>query len=93
MRPAPLERHEAERVLENEGWSVVNIPKDRQQELAFQFADLFNWCEDHIGPGRVEPGSNWLDGYDVWYSFAWYGYWTFHFKREKDATAFALRWR
>ena len=92
MRPAPLERQQAEQVLQDEGWSHIKLPKDRQQELAFQFADLMKWCEDTVGHGRVEPGPNWLDEEDVWYSFAWYGYWTFHFKHEKDATAFALRW-
>ena len=56
-------------------------------------APMMKWCENTFGPGRVEPGANWLDDNDVWYSFSWYGYWTFHFKREKDATAFALRWR
>jgi hypothetical protein len=43
----------------------------------------------------MEPNfekGQWLDGHDVWYSFTWYGYWTFHFKHGADATAFALRW-
>ena len=90
MRPAPTERHETERVLEAQGWTVVSVPKNLM--IAEPTLTMVHWCEDYIGTGRIEPGANWLDDNDVWYSFSWYGYWTFHFKHEKDATAFALRW-
>lgn len=94
MRTAPAERQQAEQVLYKEGWTVVTIPKDLMVVVPnSKIVDMTKWCEEHIGAGRIEPGANWLDGYDVWYMFAWYGYWSFYFKREQDATAFALRWR
>lgn len=93
MRSAPAERQQAEQVLKSEGWAVVKIPKDfMRAERYHSPAIMMKWCEDTVGPGRVEPGSNWLDDNDVWYMYTWYGHWSFHFKHEKDATAFTLRW-
>ena len=92
MRPAPAERQAAEQVLKDEGWTVVKIPKDLMQVEVDKYITMLKWCEDTIGSGRVEPGNGWLDGIDVWYTFTWYGSWSFHFKHTKDATAFALRW-
>ena len=92
MRIAPAERQAAEIVLRKEGWTVVNIPKNLMRVEPSRYHIMIKWCEDTVGLGRMEPGPNWLDSEDVWYSFGWYGYWTFHFKHSKDATAFALRW-
>lgn len=93
MRTAPVERQQAEQVLQDEGWASVRIPKNLMRVEPTKYLSMVHWCEDNIGSGRLEPGPNWLDDQDVWYSFTWYGYWTFHFKRSKDATAFSLRWR
>ena len=92
MRPAPADRMEAERVLEQDGWTMVGILKGGRDLDPNTYQKMLTWCEQTIGAGRVEPGSNWLDGNDVWYSFTWYSYWSFHFKHAKDATAFSLRW-
>jgi hypothetical protein len=95
MRTAPAERHRAEHLLEGQGWTVVKINKGGRDMDLGQASRMLKWCEDHIGPGRMEPNfekGQWLDGLDVWYSFTWYGHWTFHFKHDADATAFALRW-
>lgn len=99
MRIAPAERQVAEIALYKEGWTVVKLPRDFMPvPRDFMLAEnntpalMMKWCEDNIGAGRVEPGCNWLDGRDVWYMFTWYGYWNFHFKHAKDATAFSLRW-
>ena len=92
MRTAPAQRQAAEIVLRKEGWTVVKIPKDLMRVEPSHFAHLMKWCEDHIGAGCVEPGHQWLDGLDVWYAFSWLGYWSFHFKHDRDATAFTLRW-
>lgn len=92
MRTAPAERQQAEQVLQDEGWTSVKILKNLMRVEPSLYQAMAKWCEDHIGSGRLEPGHNWLDEEDVWYSFTWYGYWTFHFKHAKDATAFALRW-
>ena len=96
MREAPAERWSATKILQDEGWTVVTIPKPRpSQEQLFlrDVVTMSTWCENTIGAGRIEPGANWLDGHDVWYMFAWYGYWSFHFKYEKDAVLFTLRWK
>lgn len=93
MRPASAERRQAEECLEREGWTSVKIPKNLMMAEPNQYHIMIKWCEDNIGAGRLEPGPKWLDDEDVWYSFGWFGYWTFHFKYDKDATAFALRWR
>lgn len=92
-RAATAERHTAERVLEAQGWTTVSVPKNLMRADLNNLAPMMKWCEDNLGTGRIEPGANWLDEHDVWYSFSWYGYWTFHFKHEKDAMAFTLRWR
>ena len=92
-RAAAAERHEAERVLEAQGWTVISVPKNFIVHANIPpLTQMMKWCEDTLGTGRIEPGANWLDEHDVWYSFSWYGYWTFHFKHEKDAMAFTLRW-
>ena len=92
MRTAPAERQQAEQVLQDEGWTSVKILKNLMRVEHSQYHIMIKWCEDTVGSGRMEPGPNWLDSEDAWYSFGWFGYWTFHFKREQDATAFALRW-
>lgn len=92
MIQAPVERKKAEEILEQEGWTHVSIPKNLMRVEPTEYHTMAHWCKNNIGNGRIEPGHNWLDGEDVWYSFTWYGYWTFHFKHNKDATAFALRW-
>ena len=92
MRIAPAERRQAEEVLEREGWTVVKISKDLKILEPTQYLTMVHWCEDNVGAGRLEPGHKWLDNIDVWYSFTWYGFWSFHFKHSKDATAFTLRW-
>ena len=92
MRPAPAERQECHQVLVAEGWHQVKVFKSKSVPVN-AFYDMLVWCDDTLGYGRVEPSkSNWLDGEDVWYSFTWFGYHTFYFKHETDATAFALRW-
>jgi len=91
MRAAPAERHQAEHQLLNEGWQAVRIPKVEGDNTG-RFYNMTKWCEHTLGPGRPEPGHHWLDGQDVWYAFSWFGYYNFHFKHGKDATAFALRW-
>jgi len=88
MRAAPAERHMAEHQLLNQGWQAVRIPKVQPRS----YYSMMKWCEDTLGPGRPEPGHNWLDGEDVWYTFSWFGYYNFHFKNERDATMFILRW-
>lgn len=92
MRPAPAERQQAERVLKDEGWTVISIDKGGRDMDPTAYLKMLTWCEQTIGLGRVEPEHNWLDGHDVWYAFTWYGYWRFHFKHSKDAIAFSLRW-
>jgi hypothetical protein len=93
MRTAPAQRQAAEIILSKEGWTVVKISKDLMVVAQpNKMANLTKWCEDHLGPGRIEPGHQWLDGHDVWYAFSWFGYWSFHFKNNRDATAFAMRW-
>ena len=92
MRAAPRERQQAEQILGSEGWTVVKIPKNLMRADLSSPTSMMKWCEDAVGPGRVEPGSGWLDDNDVWYMFTWYGHWSFHFKHDKDATAFTLRW-
>ena len=92
MRPAAAERIQAEQVLDSEGWTVVKIDKGGRDMDPTAHISMLAWCEKTIGPGRVEPGDNWLDGEDVWYGFTWYGYWNFYFKNERDATMFTLRW-
>lgn len=94
MRTVPAERHKVKRILQDEGRTVIEITRPRPSQL-----DLFpqgvitltTWCEQHIGTGQIEPGERWLDNGDVWYMFEWYGFWSFHFKHGRDATAFALR--
>ncbi len=96
MRPAPAERHRAEHLLEGQGWTVVKIDKGGRDMDTTAHISMLAWCEQTIGLGRVEPNfekGQWLDDHDVWYSFTWYGYWSFHFKYEKDGTAFSLRWK
>ena len=92
MRTAPAERQQAEQVLHDEGWIVVKIAKNLMRVEPTEYLNMAHWCEQYIGSGRLEPGHNWLDDEDVWYSFTWYGYWSFHFKHERDAVAFTLRW-
>ena len=92
MRTAPAERQQAEQVLRDEGWTVVKISKNLMRVEPTEYLNMANWCEQYIGSGRLEPGHKWLDDQDVWYSFTWYGYWSFHFKHEQDAVAFSLRW-
>lgn len=94
MRPAPAERTIAEEFLEMEGWILIEITKHRPQaHIASVGAQpILTWCERTLGPGRVEPRSNWFDDNDVWYMFSWYGHLNFWFKHSKDATAFTLRW-
>jgi hypothetical protein len=95
MRTAPAERQQAELTLEQEGWTVVKIDKGGRDMDPTAYQKMLTWCEQTIGAGRVEPNfekGQWLDDYDVWYSFTWYGYWSFHFKNLKDVTAFCLRW-
>lgn len=92
MRVAPAERQHAEHVLQDEGWTLIKIPKNLMKAEPTEYLTMVHWCEDNIGDGRLEPGHHWLDDNDVWYSFTWYGYWSFHFKYAKDATAFSLRW-
>ena len=92
MRTTPAYRHNAEKVLKDEGWISINISKDFTRAEPTQYHDMCKWCEDTIGAGQLEPGPNWLDEDDVWYSFTWYGFWSFHFKHNVDATAFSLRW-
>ena len=92
-RAASQERNEAERILsEVEGWLHITIPKSKI-EPAVQHYEILKWCEDRLGPGRVEPSQyRWLDGNDVWYSFTWYGYYNFYFKHKNHATMFVLKW-
>ena len=92
MRTAPAERQLCELILRDQGWTTVKIPKNLMLAEPNQYHIMIKWCEDNIGPGRLEPGPKWLDDEDVWYSFGWYGYWSFHFKHSKDATAFSLKW-
>ena len=93
MRQAPANRHESERILaQDEGWTHVKVTKPKVEPAILHYKMLI-WCDDHLGPGRVEPNqTNWLDDHDVWYSFTWYGYYNFYFKHSKDAVAFTLRW-
>jgi hypothetical protein len=92
MRPASAERQQAEECLEREGWISVKISEVHMALNSIEYHAVAKWCEDHLGPGRLEPGDNWLDGNDVWYSFDWYGFRRFHFKYSKHATMFTLRW-
>lgn len=94
MRAAPADRYKAEQVLEDEGWTVVKLPKPEiSHTQGIAHIPMLRWCEDNLGPGRIEPSpNNWLDGNDVWYMYSWFGYWTFYFSHAKDATAFTLRW-
>ncbi len=92
MRTAPADRQQAEQVLSDQRWTVVKISKGGRDMDPSAYQKMLTWCEQTIGAGRVEPGHIWLDGHDVWYSFTWYGYWSFHFKHHKDVTAFSLRW-
>lgn len=92
MRPAPSDRRRCEQLLIDEEWTRVKIFKSNYEPVA-PYYEMLKWCDDYLGPGRVEPSqSTWLDDYDVWYSFTWYGYYNFYFKHKKDATAFSLRW-
>ena len=94
MRPSAAVRQRQQQTLNSQGWTVVKISKPPVSHTqGITHIPMVRWCEKTLGPGRMEPGDNWLDGYDVWYTFSWFGYWTFHFKYDKDATAFALRWR
>ncbi len=93
MRPAAAVRHRQQQTLNSEGWTVVKIskpPVSHTQGIAH--IPMVRWCENTLGPGRMEPGDNWLDGHDVWYTFSWFGYWSFHFKYKRDSTMFAMRW-
>ena len=91
-RPASNDRHQAENELAVQGWSQVKLPRTEATRNNMQFIDMMTWCEVHIGQGRVEIESGKIDASDTWYSFSWYGYWNFWFRKETDATAFALRW-
>lgn len=92
MRSAPSERHQAERFLELEGWHLVKIIKSKTLPVE-PYYEMLEWCDENIGPGCVEPDQiRWIGKDDIWYAFTWYGYYNFHFKHSKDATAFALRW-
>ena len=93
MRTAPAERQLCELILRDRGWTTVKIPKNLMMAEPTDYLNIVHWCEDILGPGRLEPSrTTWLGDYDVWYSFGWYGYWSFHFKHSKDATAFSLKW-
>ena len=98
MRAAPRERQQAEQILGSEGWTVVKLSRlgDSYHIESYpdQFIRMMKWCEDHLGAGRAEPNDIYYNRYngDVWYAFTWYGYWNFHFKHSKDATAFSLKW-
>ncbi len=86
------DRHLAELELETQGWTLVKLPRTQPTRINMKFVDMMKWCEDHVGTGRVEIEPGKIDADDMWYSFSWYGYWNFWFRRETDATAFALRW-
>ena len=90
MRPVPTSRQEAEAMLAEQGWHKVVLV--RHGSLPMQFIGMMVWCEENIGPGRVEIEKNRIDASDVWYSYSWYGYWDFWFRNKKDATLFTLRW-
>lgn len=93
MRTAPAERHKCEQILEDNGWHLFKVKKEKLEPPVERYLEMVYWCESTLGPGRLEPSqSNWLNGNDVWYSFTWYGYHNFYLKHSKDATAFALRW-
>ena len=93
VRAASNDRHLAELELEQQGWTVVKLPRNRQLEMNLQFMDMMTWCEANVGKGRVEIEQGKIDGADRWYSFSWYGYWNFWFRHEQDATMFLLRWQ
>jgi hypothetical protein len=90
MRPAANDRVIAEDQLEAEGWVLVSLRRFSGNER--QCVDMLKWCEDCIGPGRVEIESNRINTDDKWYSYSWFGFWNFWFQHEQDATAFSLRW-
>ena len=92
LRPASNDRHLAELELRSQGWTPVNLSRTEPTRQSLQFIDMLKWCEDNIGQGRVEVEPGKIDVDDMWYSFSWYGYWNFWFRKETDATAFALRW-
>ena len=91
VRPASAERQQAEETLADNGWTSVTISKNFMQAVPTQYYEMSKWCEDNIGPGRMEPGTI-IDSEDVWYSYGWYGFQRFHFRYSKDATIFTLRW-
>jgi hypothetical protein len=51
--------------------------------------DMVRWCEQNLGPG----GYTGVDPYN--HSWSWnsmFGSTFFHFKNERDATLFSLKW-
>ena len=91
-RPSANDRRIAEDALESLGWTLVRIPRERQESLAFEFVHIMAWCETYVGPGQIEVEPRKIDTTSQWYSFSWYGYWDFWFRNSQDATAFTLRW-
>ena len=91
-RPTANDRRIAEDELEALGWTPAKLPRTEPTRQSLQFIDMMKWCEDYVGPGRVEVEPGKVDANDMWYSFSWYGSWNFWFRREQDATAFTLRW-
>lgn len=85
-----MDRARTERLLQEYGWTQIKISKPSGPVVELHLS-MSKWCEDYIGSGRLEPNLM-LDDQDVWYSFTWYGYWSYHFKHSKDATVFAVRW-
>jgi hypothetical protein len=90
MRAAAGDRKKSEQILTDQGWIVVKIPKPNA--LPNTAIPMLIWCTENLGSGCVEPGHSWLEGNDVWYMFSWFGYWTWHFKNQQDATMFTMRW-
>ena len=91
MRPAPWERNDAEHALETAGWIRVALPKTPVDHHSDRFIEMMKWCEDNIGPGRVEIQAGKINNNDLWYSYNWYGYWNFWFQHEQHAMWFILR--
>lgn len=94
-RPAVAERNRSVETLLSKGWTEVRITKPiRIISLTPDGPDeIHRWCREFIGTGQVEPYTKSINDVDHWYMFYWFGFWSFYFKNEQDATAFSLRWQ
>lgn len=66
---------------------MITVSYDR--DYYSQYVLREEWLENTIGPGGY--GTNIRDK-EIWSGIEAFGYWTYRFKHDKDATLFMLKW-